>query len=414
MFDGVLVRYGDLTLKGKNQRYFVKAVNALLLEKLAGLGVTFDFHHDRSYLYFDPANYETVRKHLKYVTGVFSFSPIKKTSKDFVEIAEAAIPLIHEVTKQLPTTFKVETKRADKNVPMTSLEISKKVSGMILKSCPYLKVDVNDPQLTFNLEVRLEAAYMYVSQERGIGGYPLPMGGKGLLLLSGGIDSPVAGYLTMKKGVQIECVHYESTPLTPLESAQKVIDLAKVLARYSLHNQIKVHFVPFRDIHEQILLNVPESYNITVMRRMMVRIASILRERREATIIVTGDSIGQVASQTLESIQTIQNAISDVIVRPLATYDKVDIIKIATEIETLDISIRPFSDCCTVYVPKNPSIRPRVDYAEKFENSFAFEDMVKSAADCTKTLTIHMNDDLDITHMGFTMEDVFHETTTDK
>jgi len=406
MFEGILVRYGDLTLKGKNQKYFIRAVNELLLEKLAGLDVIFDLKHDRAYIYLQDVPYEKVVERLHYVTGVYSFSLISKCAKDLDEISQTAIKMIEMETKKVVTSFKVETKRADKNFPSTSMEISRKISVLILRQAPFLTVDVHNPEFTLNVEIRQEAAYIYTHQIKGLGGYPTPMGGKALVLLSGGIDSPVATFLAIKKGLQVECIHFESTPMTPIESAQKVIDLVKVLSKYALHNQIKVHFVPFTKIHESILQYIPEPYTITIMRRMMIRIATHLKNRRDADAIITGDSIGQVASQTLESMSCITEVTNSLIIRPLATYDKLDIMNIARNIGTLDISNRPFSDCCTIYVPISPAIRPQTKTARRYEEAFDYETLVNEAVANTVMLTVHSDDEIDLASKGFTIKEV--------
>jgi len=407
MFEGILVRYGDLTLKGKNQKYFVRAVNELLREKLIGLDVTFDFNHDRAYIYLNQVDYLLVTERLMYVSGVYSFSLMSRCEKNLEQISEIALKMIQQETQGRKTSFKVETKRADKNYPSTSMQISKDISVIILRQAGYLTVDVHQPEFTLNVEIRNEAAYLYTHQIKGLGGYPTPMGGKALVLLSGGIDSPVAAFLSIKKGVHIECVHFESTPMTPIESAQKVVDLVKVLSKYALHNQIKVHFVPFTKIHEAILTYIPESYSITIMRRMMVRIADQLMKKRDASAIITGDSIGQVASQTLESMACISEVTNAVILRPLATYDKLDIMAIARNIGTLDISNRPFSDCCSVYIPESPAIRPNVKTAMKYESQFDFETMILETIEQTPMVTIHSDDEINLASKGFTVKEAF-------
>ncbi|MBN2504163.1 MAG: tRNA 4-thiouridine(8) synthase ThiI, partial [Bacilli bacterium] len=269
MHEMILVRYGDLVLKGKNQRFFVRAVNKLLTDKLAGLPVELDFRHDRAYIDLKDYDVQTVIGRLKQVTGLHSFSLISKCRVDYDEIANTSIEMIDRKTQKKQTAFKVETKRADKTIPETSMQISKIISRKILVQLPYLSVDVNDPELTLNVEVRNDGAYIFVDQTMGLGGYPAPINGKAVVLLSGGIDSPVAAFAALRKGLGIECVHFESTPLTPIESVQKVIDIASVLAEFAPEQQIRLHLVPFREMHEELLKNVPESYLVTIMRRMM-------------------------------------------------------------------------------------------------------------------------------------------------
>ncbi len=412
MFEGVLIRYGDLTIKGKNQKYFVRAINQLIKDKLADLEITYDFNHDRVYIFFNPLLIDEISKRLMYVSGLYSFSKISKCEKEISVIANTAIEMIEYETGSTKTSFKVDTKRADKNYPISSMEISKEVSKLILPICQNLSVDVHHPDFTLNIEIRKEAAYLYTHETKGIGGFPIPMGGKALLLLSGGIDSPVAAFLSMKKGMNIECVHFESTPLTPVESAQKIVDLASVLARYGLNNQIKTLFVPFTKIHEQILLHIPEDYTITIMRRMMVRIATKLLEKRKAGAIITGDSLGQVASQTMESMSCIQSVTDALVLRPLTSYDKLDIIKIAREIETLDISNRPFQDCCSVYTPKNPTIKPSTKFSDSIEQNFDFLPMIDEAVEKTICLTTFQDQPIDIVSKGFVLQEVLNEKTS--
>ena len=401
-----MIRYGDLILKGRNRNSFMDAVNRLIKEKLAGLSVGLEFCHDRAYVHLNDAPLDIVIRQLGYVTGLYSYSLMSKCQVDFDEIAALAIELLTEDTKGQEITFKVETKRVDKTYPMQSPDISKVLSGMILSEMSNLIVDVHNPKLTLTIEIRKEGAYLFTDQIKGLGGFPIPIAGKAVVLLSGGIDSPVASFLAMKKGFQVELVHFESTPMTSIESAQKVIDLAEILSRYAPHDEIRLNFVPFTAIHEKIIASVPESYIITIMRRMMVRIASGIKEKTGSLAIITGDSIGQVASQTPESLATIQEAIDDLVIRPLSTYDKMEIMEIARKIGTLEISNRPFSDCCTVYIPKSPVIRPSVAAAVKYEESFDYRPMIEEAVNKTKTVTIIADKHLDIQSKGLSIKDV--------
>lgn len=399
----ILVRYGDLVLKGRNQKYFTQLINKLIKEKLSDLPVEYDFRHDRCYVILNNVSHLEVIDKLQYVTGLYSYSLVSKCEIDYDEIAGVAVMMISEATDNKPTTFKVETKRADKSIALTSLEISKLVSGKILAQMDNLKVDVHDPELTLDIEVRTDGAYIFLDQIMGTGGFPVSIGGKVIVLLSGGIDSPVAAYLAMKKGLAIECVHFESTPMTAIESVQKVIDLTEVLAKYAPYSKIRLHLVPFFNLHEKIISDIPEPYLITIMRRMMLRIASKIKIKSKALAIVTGDSIGQVASQTLESMAAIQQVTDSLIIRPLASYDKLDIMALARKIKTLDISNRPFSDCCSVYVPKNPAIRPETFFAEKYEFKIPYEQMIEDIVNNTKTLEIDAKVHFDIQAKGLTV-----------
>ena len=292
---------------------------------------------------------------------------------------------------------------------MTSLEISKAVSSHVLKNCKNLTVDVHNPDETLNIELRHKDTYLYLTNIPGMGGFPVGVAGKGLLMLSGGIDSPVAGYLAMKQGVEIECVHFESTPLTSIESAQKVVDLVKKMAKYAPKNTIKLHMIPFKEMHMALLDNVPESYNITIMRRMMYRIATKLAEKKKCLCLVNGESVGQVASQTLGSMNTINSVTNMPVIRPLCTYDKADIIRISRHIDCFELSIKPFEDCCTVYVPKAPATSPKKDKAELFEKAFDYETLVNEAVENVNTISIDMDSDLDLSMLGLEVREVIRE-----
>ena len=407
IYNKILVRFGDLTLKGRNRKMFVSRVVNLVKEKLDGLKTTLEITHDRIYVAINGEDTNEIIKRLSYVSGISSYSLVVRvnTTSDMKEIKEVAVNLINEQIKG-DVKFKVESKRSDKTFPLTSLEISKEISSYVLKQCHNLHVDVHNPEETLYIELRNKDTYLYLKDIKGLGGFPVGVAGKGLLMLSGGIDSPVAGYLAMKQGVEIECVHFESTPLTSIESAQKVIDLVKKMAKYAPKNRIKVHFVPFKELHMALLDNVPESYNITIMRRMMYRITSKLCDKFNALCIVNGESVGQVASQTLGSMNTINSVTNVPVIRPVVTYDKNEIIKISRMIDTYDISIKPFEDCCTVYVPKSPATAPTIEKSVLFEKSFDYESLVDLAVENVKTVTIDVNSDLDLSFLGLEVRNV--------
>lgn len=400
----VLVRYGDLTLKGRNQHQFLSTVKSELTAKLQGLDVTFEWRHDRCYIVLENASYDDVAQRLKRVAGLYSYSRVVKTERTLEAIADAAVALMKQEIRLKPTTFKVETKRADKTFPMTSQEVTREISRRILPQLPQLIVDVKDPERTLDIELRDDGfAYLFVGQEFGMGGFPAGTAGKGLLLLSGGIDSPVAGYLAMKKGVELEVIHFESTPLTSIEAAQKVVDLAAILAKYAPDNQLRLHLVPFEPLHSILLETIPESYTITIMRRMMYRIAARLLESRKLDLLVNGESLGQVASQTVESMKTISMVTDALILRPLVTYDKNDIIKIAREIGTFDVSNRPFEDCCAIYVPKSPVIRPDAAFAALLERKTDFEPYLTQCVREVRTLVVTAGSPIDLAARGLTV-----------
>ena len=408
----ILVRYGDLILKGKNQKTFIKQVKQILLEKCQNLPIEYVFQHDRLYLqYLDEDLTNTIYQRLSYVSGIHSYSQVYQCEKDLQVIAMKAITILSSMNLPTPTTFKVESKRSDKSFALTSQQISKELSKIILRSTPFLKVEMTQPSLTLEVEIRQEAAYFYIGKQKGMGGFPVGISGKGLVLLSGGIDSPVAAYQVMKKGLAIECIHFESTPLTAIESVQKVVDLTARLARYAPDSTIKLHLVPFEALHAQILKQIPESYIVTIMRRMMLRIAQGIQERQRCLAIVTGDSLGQVASQTIDSLSTISLATNSLILRPLITYDKEEIIAISRQIDTFSISIRPFEDCCTIYMPKNPAIRPLPWVIEKIETKFDSTQLIDQAILETKTILVHADQELHLASKGFTVKEALHETS---
>ncbi|MDE7095273.1 MAG: tRNA 4-thiouridine(8) synthase ThiI [Anaeroplasmataceae bacterium] len=408
LYNQILVRFGDLTLKGKNQKEFLKRLYELVALKMNGLNVTIENTHDRIYIHLNDVPAEEVVKRLEYVSGISSYSFVVKCSNDLKDIKATALELMKEIANK-DITFKVETRRANKNYPLHSMEVTKQVAGYVLANHHLLHVDVHHPEVTLHLELKGNSCYLYNTEIRAMGGYPVGVAGKGLLMLSGGIDSPVAGYLAMKQGVEVECIHFESTPLTSIESAQKVIDLVKIMARYAPKNKINLHMVPFKELHMALLDNVPESYNITIMRRMMYRIASKLAQKKDCLCIINGESVGQVASQTLRSMNTINSVTSIPVLRPLCTYDKLDIIAISKKMECFDISIKPFEDCCTVYVPKAPATAPKIDKCEIYEKAFDYEAMVNEAVEHTNSITIDVDSDLDLSLLGLEVREVIAE-----
>ncbi len=408
IYNQILVRFGDLTLKGKNQKDFLRKLYELMALKMKGLNVEIENTYDRIYIHLNDENVEEVIKRLEYVSGISSYSLVVKCDNDLQTIKEKSLELMKEVAKN-DITFKVETKRANKNYPLHSMEVTKHVSGYVLANHNLLHVDVHNPDITLHLELKGNACYLYNQETRAMGGYPVGVAGKGLLMLSGGIDSPVAGYLAMKQGVEIECIHFESTPLTSIESAQKVIDLVKIMAKYAPGNRINLHMVPFKELHMALLDYIPESYNITIMRRMMYRIATLLAEKKNCLCIINGESVGQVASQTLRSMNTINSVTTMPILRPLCTYDKQDIIKISKKMNCFDISIKPFEDCCTVYVPKAPATAPKIDKCISFEKSFDYEKMVIDAVENTNSIMISANSDIDLSLLGLEVREVIKE-----
>lgn len=406
MYERILVRYGDLTLKGKNKKVFVERVNNLVREKVNNPNVKYEKNHDRLYINLNGEDHNEVIKGLDKVSGLSSYSLVSKTERDIESIKAKALEVVKSELSNKVVTFKTESKRSDKNYPITSQEMSKIVAKYVLQNTELLKVDVHHPELTLNVEIRHDAAFIYCKKIKGMGGFPVGVAGKGLLMLSGGIDSPVAGYLAMKQGVEIECIHFESTPLTSIESAQKVIDLTEKLAVFAPRNKIKIYMVPFAEMHTALLNHIPESYNITIMRRMMYRIAERIAEQNNDLILINGESIGQVASQTLPSMNVVSRTVNIPIVRPLSTYDKLDIIGISRKIDCYNISIKPFEDCCTVYVPKKPATAPKMNKCVLYEKAFDYEDIIARTVENTKYIIADANEHRDITLEGLIVSEV--------
>jgi thiamine biosynthesis protein ThiI len=406
MYERLLIRYGDLILKGRNQNLFIRRANEMVRLKLADLPVSYECKHDRLYVILNGADPQVVIARLHYVMGLYSYSLISKTAIDIDAIAEEAIRIIDLATEKKPTSFKVDTKRADKTFPITSQDFSPMLSGKILTRLPYLSVDVHQPELTLSVEIRTEAAYVYTGSTFGQGGFPFGMSGKALLMISGGIDSPVAGYYAMRKGLEIEAIHFESTPLTPIESVQKVIDILAILAKFTPDETITLHLVPFRELHTMMMSNIPESYLVTIMRRMMYRIATEVSRRRGMFTIVNGESCGQVASQTIESMHVIASVTNQLILRPLVTADKNEIIASARQLGTFPVSIQPFEDCCTLYLPKNPVIRPTESMAHAFEQRIDYPTLVEWAINHTKILVVDANKPFDIASLGLVVGEI--------
>lgn len=405
LYNQILVRFGDLTLKGKNQKVFLHSLYKLMKTKMEGLNVEIENQHDRIFIHLNNEQVEKVIERLNLVSGISSYSLVVKCSDDITDIKKTSLQLMQELVLD-NKTFKVNTKRSNKAYNLHSMEVTKIVSAYVLSNHKKLTVDVHHPEVSLNIEIRKDACYLYNTEYKAMGGYPVGVAGKGLLMLSGGIDSPVAGYLAMKQGVEIECIHFESTPLTSIESAQKVVDLVKKLAKYAPHNKINLHMIPFKEIHMALLEHIDESYNITIMRRMMYRIATKVAINNNCLCIINGESVGQVASQTLASMQTINAVTNYPILRPLCTYDKQDIIKISKQIDCYDLSIKPFEDCCTVYVPKAPATAPKISKAIMYEKNFDYESMVDEAVSNTNSIVIDCNSDLDLTLLGLEVREV--------
>ena len=382
----ILVRFGELTNKGKNRKMFIRKLCQNTKEILKPMSqLKYELSFDRMYIILNGEDPKAVAEKLKTVFGIHSFSFCYKVESDLEKIKEVCLQVVENNPGQ---TFKIDTKRNDKDYPLHSHDINTAIAGYIFHhTSKTLKVDVHHPEILVKVELRKDYTYVMDNVIMGAGGYPVGVGGKALLMLSGGIDSPVAGYLTLKRGVDIECIHYASPPYTSDLAREKVLDLVDVLRQYT-HGKIVVHIVPFTDLQLAVYEHCEESYAMTVMRRMMYRIAQGVAQKNNCLAIVNGESIGQVASQTLESMATINEVIHMPVLRPVACMDKLEIIDIATKIGTYDISIRPHEDCCTIFTPKQPATKPKSYKAQAFEANWDFETMVQECVENTQDIVI--------------------------
>ncbi len=362
----IIIKYGELTTKKDNINFFINALRDNIKKSLKDIDNKIIYDHGR--MFIETSNYEKVLNILKKTFGIHEINIGYKLKTNSLE--EINAELLNLLKDKEFKTFKVTTKRSDKSYPINSMEISRKVGGTILKNITNIEVDVHNPNLEINIEIRKNEAYIYFEKIKGIGGYPVGTLGKGLLMLSGGIDSPVAGYLAMKRGIKLECIYFDSPPHTSKEALNKVKELASILSTYQ--NDIKLHIIHFTEIQEQIYKNCPKEYMITIMRRQMYRIAELLARRENCKCIINGESIGQVASQTLTSISTINGVIATPVIRPVCCLDKLEIIDIAKKIETYETSILPYEDCCTIFVPEHPVINPERKLARTYEEAFDF------------------------------------------
>lgn len=394
-YDLLLLRFGEITIKGKNRSRFEKAALShvkLLLRAYPRTEARKDYGRIYVVLNGEPAH-EIIHA-LKNVFGVTSISPMKAVSSNLEDILSGATSFMQGITWAGEKTFKVTAKRAWKGFPHPSLEMNKLVSTPILMAVPGLKVDVHHPAVNLRVEIREQETYLYTEVIQAAGGYPLGSNGKAMLLLSGGIDSPVAGWSAMRRGLEIECVHFHSYPFTSKKAEEKVLDLARVLSSYV--GQIKVHLVPFTEIQTILSQSGHDNLMITLMRRAMLRIATRLAENNGALALVTGDSLGQVASQTLSSMNVIGRATDLPLLRPLVMSDKEEIISMARQIGTYELSILPYEDCCTLFVPKSPATNPNLRIIESAEASLTqLTEEIEKAVQGTETLCIRPEQDID-------------------
>ena len=378
----VLIKYGELTTKKGNRKFFINTLYQNLKKKLSNLDVKISRDISRMYIEFSDNDLDLVLKKLNQVFGIHTYQVAYKIETDSEAIKNLAVTIMENKTG----TFKVETKRSNKNFPIQSTEFSRQLGGLILKNNDKLTVDVHNPDTTLMIEILDRYTYLYTDKYFGLGGYPVGTQPRGMLMLSGGIDSPVAGYLALKRGVKIDAVYFEAIPHTSLEARNKVIDLSKKLCQYT--DQIRLHIVPFTNIQEAIYKECNPEYCITIMRRMMYRIMEKLAKKYRGLVIINGESIGQVASQTLTSMSVINSVTNMPVIRPVACLDKLEIIDIAKKIDTYDISILPFEDCCTIFVPKHPVINPNLNECLLNEEKFDYNKMIEDIVNNVMTITI--------------------------
>ncbi|MFC7320309.1 tRNA uracil 4-sulfurtransferase ThiI [Halobacillus campisalis] len=384
-FDLILIRYGEMAIKGKNRNYFERKLQNHLIKKLEPFKETrVKKSRDRMYVVLNGEDPHAVMKECQEVFGIHSLSFAVKVEKEETEIKKASLYAFQDAHNA--KTFKVSSKRADKSFSIRSQDLNHKVGGYVLANTDGVTVNVHEPDVELKIEVRNDAAYITAQDYPGAGGLPVGTTGKSLLLLSGGIDSPVSGYLTMKRGVQLEAIHFHSPPYTSDRAKQKVLDLASELAKYG--QTINVHIVPFTALQQKIHQEIPEGYGMTVMRRMMMRVSEQIARKREILSLTTGESLGQVASQTMESMNAINDVTNYPVIRPLVAMDKLDIIEISRKIKTYPISKLPYEDCCTIFVPKAPKTKPTRENANYYESNVDFEKELTEAIEQTEMVEV--------------------------
>lgn len=379
----ILIKYGELFTKKGNRNFFINTLYNNIKKKLDGFDIKIHKDRARMYIEFLESDEDSIKAIIDKIFGIHTYH-IASVVDSTDEVIQKE--LLHLVKECNFSSFKIETKRSNKRFPIHSMDYNRVLGGLLLKNIPNIRVDVHNPDLWIKVEIRDSETFLYYQTFQGNGGYPVGTQSKGLLMLSGGIDSPVAGYLAMKRGVVLEAVYFEAIPHTSIEARNKVIDLCRKLSSYT--DKISLHIINFTPIQEMIYKNCREDYCITIMRRMMYRIMEALSFKHKGYVIINGESIGQVASQTLSSMSVINNVTNVPVIRPVACLDKLEIIDIARKIDTYDISILPFEDCCTVFVPRHPVINPKLDICLAEEEKFAYQEMIDEAIVSEKIISI--------------------------
>ena len=378
MDKAIIIRYCEIHLKGKNRGYFEKLLQSNIQKSLKDIKHSFRIMHSRYLIEdYNEADYNLIVERLQKIAGIHTLSNSLVVENDYNKIKNAAFLICEDKSG----TFKVETNRADKTFSIDSMTLSKTLGGDILEEFPRLKVDVKNPSFKIFVDIREDGkTFIYSDIIHCLSGMPVGSAGKGLLLISGGIDSPVAGYMACKRGMKIDCLHFHSFPYTGEAAKQKVIDLSKKISEFN--GGLNLYIVSFTHIQEAIHENCPEEFMITIMRRFMMRIAERLAKRIGDQAIITGESLGQVASQTIESITSSNSVVETLpVLRPLIMFDKLDIISIANKIDTYETSILPYEDCCTVFLPKFPVIKPQLEKVVKIESKLNIESLINEAMD---------------------------------
>ncbi|MGM0218406.1 tRNA uracil 4-sulfurtransferase ThiI [Enterococcus sp. AZ126] len=371
----IMVRYGELSTKGKNRKLFTSQL-AYNVKRTLGEFPAVKVHadRDRMHLLLNGENSTRIIPKLEKVFGIQNFSPsirVEKNMPDIREMVQTIIKAVHQPGQ----TFKITAKRSDHSFELDSNELNRELGGAVMEVFPEIGVQMKKPDINIRIEIRKEGAYLSYETIRGAGGLPVGVSGRGMLMLSGGIDSPVAGYLSMKRGVEVEAVHFASPPYTSEQALQKAKDLAAKIAPYA--GSIQFIEVPFTEIQEEIKRVVPEGYLMTVTRRMMLRLTDAIRIARKGLVIINGESLGQVASQTLQSMVAINEVTTTPIIRPVVSMDKGEIIEIAEKIDTFELAIQPFEDCCTIFAPPQPKTRPKLDKAQAYEARLDIEGLIE-------------------------------------
>lgn len=380
----ILIKYGELTTKKANRNLFVNKLYENVSLKLKNYNVKIIKNRVRMFIETEEDNIDDIISILKNIFGIHRIVVAYEVNTNIEDIKTGILEIVKGIEFN---TFKVETKRSDKKFEIPSMEFNNIIGGLILKNIPNKRVDVHDPDYLLKIEIREDNTYIYSKEIDGIGGYPVGVAGKGLLMISGGIDSPVAGYMAMKRGIRLECIYFESPPHTSIMAKNKVKSLVKQLSNYQ--ENITLNIINFTEIQEAIYKYCDPNYMITIMRRMMYRISEKVMNNNKDLILINGESIGQVASQTLNSMQVINNVTNKPVIRPLACFDKLEIIDISKKIGTYDISILPYEDCCTIFLPKHPVINPILEKAVIEENKFEYETLIDKAVSNIEKIRIN-------------------------